>query len=138
MFSAKHLTIGRVGETVATKHLISQGYTILTRNYRKPWGEIDIISKAPDKTLVFIEVKALKSDCRILESFAGLSPEDNLTQSKLKKLKKVCEEFANHNSALVEDKKGWRIDLLTVILDPSSSLTNNDKNCVIKHYQNIG
>lgn len=44
------------GESIAKSYLLSKGYRILTTNYRKKQGEIDII--ALDKmTLVFIEVK---------------------------------------------------------------------------------
>ncbi len=49
---------GNAGEQKACDYLITQGYTILERNWRTKGGEIDIIAYK-DKTLVFVEVKAL-------------------------------------------------------------------------------
>lgn len=53
--------IGSEGEARAAKFLEKQGYRILERNYRAPYGEIDLI--ALDKgELVFVEVKTRTSD----------------------------------------------------------------------------
>ena len=49
---------GDTGEDVAAEYLLSKGYSILTRNYRKSRGEIDCVAKDPDGTLVFVEVKS--------------------------------------------------------------------------------
>ncbi len=49
---------GATGEDQAVDYLLSNGYTIITRNYQSRKGEIDCIAESPDGTLVFIEVKA--------------------------------------------------------------------------------
>ncbi|MEO8205610.1 MAG: YraN family protein [Chthoniobacterales bacterium] len=51
--------LGRWGEDKAARHLKSQGYKILYRNYRAPHGgEVDIVCRhKPTSTLVFTEVK---------------------------------------------------------------------------------
>jgi putative endonuclease len=54
-------TFGRESESIAVKHLKKHGYKILEQNYRSKLGEIDIIAK-DKKTLVFVEVKARRSD----------------------------------------------------------------------------
>lgn len=52
---------GHRGETLAANYLMKhKGHHILIQNYRCPFGEIDIISKAED-TLVFTEVKYRRS-----------------------------------------------------------------------------
>ena len=48
--------IGTDYETVAAEYLKQKGYTILRRNYRNPYGEIDIIAK-DGETIVFCEIK---------------------------------------------------------------------------------
>lgn len=49
--------IGRRGEDMAAEYLAKKGYRIITRNFRTPLGEIDIVAR--DKTsIVFIEVKS--------------------------------------------------------------------------------
>lgn len=48
--------LGRVGEKTATEYLKKKGYKILERNYKNPFGEVDIVAKDNEYT-VFIEVK---------------------------------------------------------------------------------
>ncbi len=52
----RHLLLGKLGERHAARYLRKQGFVILTRNYRTPLGEIDIIAKEQD-ILAFVEVK---------------------------------------------------------------------------------
>ena len=58
-----HLTTKRLGdaaETLAANYLIKLGLTMVETNYRTPGrggGEIDLIMRATDGTLVFIEVR---------------------------------------------------------------------------------
>ena len=51
---------GKAGEELATKYLRKRKYKIIKRNYRCPYGEIDIIA-LDGKSLVFIEVKTRSS-----------------------------------------------------------------------------
>ena len=53
-------TIGNQGEAIAIKHLIDQGYQILTTNFFCIFGEIDIIA-LHQKCRCFIEVKMRKN-----------------------------------------------------------------------------
>ncbi len=52
----RHLRTGRSGEEAASRYLRRKGYRILERNYRSPFGELDIIARKGG-TLVFCEVK---------------------------------------------------------------------------------
>ena len=49
--------LGRVGEDLAARELLSRGYAILERRYRTKYGEIDIVAE-DGRTLVFVEVRA--------------------------------------------------------------------------------
>lgn len=135
-----NLKIGKLGEDLAEKYLRDRGYKIITRNYRQPWGEIDIVTKSKNKTLIFFEIKTLKKPKFTGE--ANIKPEDNLTTSKLSKLKRICESFANSNPKLITNSRGWQIDLLTIWIKNFSDtqtllLTEIENDCEIKHYQNI-
>ncbi len=59
--SRERRLLGQAGETLAADTLQQQGYSILTRNYRTPYGEIDLIARHGD-TLVFVEVKLRRSE----------------------------------------------------------------------------
>jgi len=133
---------GKFGEDLACRYLMNKGYKVLERNYRKPWGEIDIIATAPDKTLVFVEVKTIVSHNvdKLL-----ITPEDQLTGNKLRKLKRTAYLYANNSSDKIDDSVGWRIDLLALTIQETSKptisksngLTTHRKDCLVKHYENI-
>lgn len=52
---------GNAGETLACEVLQRQGFRILCRNYRCPYGEIDIIA-GKGRHILFAEVKTRLSD----------------------------------------------------------------------------
>lgn len=52
---------GKHSEDLAVQYLIDQGFYILERNYKKFFGEIDIIARKAS-TIAFVEVKARKVD----------------------------------------------------------------------------
>ena len=56
-----HQRCGREAEDAACNHLQQNGLTLLTRNYRSPWGEIDLVMDDRD-TLVFVEVRYRRSN----------------------------------------------------------------------------
>lgn len=120
--------VGKLGEDLACEYLVKHCFTVLERNFWKPWGELDVIAMAPDKTLVFVEVKTLKESGN--SAIAGLNPEDNLTAAKLRKLQRAAVLYANDNPGLINNERGWRIDLIAITLI-------NGKDPIIKHLENI-
>ena len=116
--------LGKKGEDFAADYLKKQCYKIIERNYRKPWGELDIVAVASDKTLVFVEVKTMSNF-----DPGGLQPEDQMSRAKMGKFKKIAESYANHNSKLVNSEKGWRLDLI--------ALTKIGNDFLIRHYENV-
>lgn len=53
--------LGRAGENKACAYLKRNGYKILKRNYKNPFGEVDIIAEK-EGAVAFIEVKTRLSD----------------------------------------------------------------------------
>ena len=74
---------GKLGEDAACKYLKKQNYQILERNYRKRYGEIDIIAQKSNK-LIFAEVKT-----RSGERYG--TPSEAVTFSKQQKIIKTAE-----------------------------------------------
>ena len=54
---AEHNDLGKRGEELAAEYLAEKGYEILERNWRAGRGELDIIAKAKNGILIFVEVK---------------------------------------------------------------------------------
>jgi len=113
--------IGQLGEDIAVKYLEKHGYKILDRNYRKPWGEIDIVAQQSDE-LVFIEVKTQN------QKFEW-RPEENITFHKKHQLSRIVTTYLKSNK--IPEDQNWRIDVLAITLDFKT------KNAQIEHIQNI-
>ncbi len=124
LYNPAMLEIGNRGEKEVAGLLKRQGWTILRRNQRTPMGEIDIIAREPNGALVFIEVKAA------LGAVLSIKPESHLDRGKLRRMKRAALFFSNSNPQLV-NRKGWRIDAITIYL------TRMEKDCVMHHYKNI-
>ena len=93
---------GTEAEQSAAAYLERNGYSIVERNARTRFGEIDIIA-AKDNVLVFVEVKAKGS------SLFGL-PEEMITAKKKKKLNLLTRAY-------IADKKfrgQARIDVIAM------------------------
>jgi len=118
---------GNKGERAAAEKLITEGYEILTRNYRNKWGEVDIVASkksegrnSKQEMVVFVEVKT-----KTEEDYG--EPWEMINSHKLKQVENMghlwCEEF------------GWkglcRIDVVGVWLDYSGEVNR------IEHWENV-
>lgn len=54
---ARTAALGQWGEELAAEHLVASGMQVLARNWRCPQGELDLVARDVDGTLVFVEVK---------------------------------------------------------------------------------
>ena len=73
-----NIIFGKRGEDIVVENLIQQGYTILARNYKGSYGEIDIVARKESVT-AFIEVKLRKSNAIILESLISSEKQRRIT-----------------------------------------------------------
>jgi len=113
----------KLGEDKACEYLRNLGFKILERNYRKTYGEIDIIALDPSASsghvLAFIEVKTRTSG-----QFG--TPLESITYWKLKSLVKTAQYYKMTHPNLPES---LRIDAVSVILNDqdveSIELTKN-------------
>lgn len=97
--------VGRLGERKAEEYYLKSGYSFLFRNYRTPFGEIDLIFRK-NLTTVFVEVK-----CRGSILFGR--PEEAITTKKLNSLRKGIEYYL-----LLQNNYRYdcRIDVVSIIL----------------------
>lgn len=112
------------GEEFACGYLVDKGFRILKRNERVPGGELDIIAFAPDKTLVFVEVKTVCGD-----NILSIGPEDEMSAGKLKKFRNAAYLYANGNPKLLHEERGWRLDVIAI--------TKNGNSYSVTHYENV-
>lgn len=113
---------GNLGEKIAEKYLISKGYAIIEKNYLKPWGEIDLVTRNKGM-LVFCEIKT--REAKHVEHYLA---ESSVNRLKIKKLQKICENYLMERRLPHSQK--WQIDVLAVAIDKEK------KKARVKHFQN--
>lgn len=114
---------GYFAENIAGRYLESKGYSVVERNYLKPWGEIDIVAREGDVT-VFVEVKAN------MREYAGeFNPESRVDDRKMSALIKTAMLYMEYEAKSVESE--WRIDIVSVTVNEIA------QNAKIRHFKNI-
>jgi putative endonuclease len=103
MGTGEKMKLGRWGETLATEYLAAQGVTIIARNVRTHYGELDIVGTMDDMTVIF-EVKTRKT------ATYGY-PEDAITQVKRRHLIESSQSFLQDHPELPGE---WRIDVIAI------------------------
>lgn len=96
--------LGKIGEDLAARYLVSRGYTILERNWRQGHWEIDLICKKED-LLIFVEVKA-----RTGKAFGN--PEEAVHPQKQENLRKASLSYIHK----IRHPGEIRFDILSIIL----------------------
>lgn len=122
--SADTKKIGQWGEGIAAEYLEGEGYSVLTRNYHAPLGEIDIVAitwDAGTPCLVFVEVKTRTSHKH------GF-PEEAVNKKKWGRLEAAIQNyFESHPDLFYE----WRVDVISVLGHPAC------ENPQIQHFENL-
>lgn len=106
-------TTGRIGENVACQFLEKRGFSIVERNYRKKWGEIDIVAQKDD-VLHFVEVKATKSDV-LTDGDGGYRPEENVRSWKMKRMSRAVRTYLAERQ--IDEDREFEVDVLAIRLD---------------------
>ncbi len=97
--------LGALGEQFAVDHLARLGLTIVTRNWRCRYGELDVVAAdTAARTVIFVEVKTRTGD-----GFGGLP--HAVTVQKLRRLRRLAAIW------LAGQDRSWaeiRIDVIGV------------------------
>lgn len=121
--------LGRWGEDLAADYLLGKGYTIIARNVRTPYGEIDLIvqqiSQAEPEphnsqgVTVFVEVKTRSS-----KNFGY--PEESVTARKQENLISSAQHYLQE---YVKQEVDWRVDVIAIE-------RYRDQPPIIHHFEN--
>ncbi len=110
-------TFGKDAETIAAKYLKKAGYKILEKNYRSGGGEIDLIAKDKN-TIVFVEVKARKSD-------RYGHPKEAVTYRKQRKISMTALSYLKETK---QENKSARFDVVAMIIKNDKTVIEVIKN----------
>lgn len=112
-FTSESQKTGELGENVAVKFLMKQGFNIVDRNYTKKWGELDIVAEKENR-IHFIEVKSVSRET-LDDLKDNYRAEDNMHPWKAKRMSRTIQTYLLDKN--ISDDKEWQIDLLVVYLD---------------------
>lgn len=102
------INIGKLGEDIACKFLESKGFHVKTRNYRRIFGELDIVAERKGK-IHFVEVKALEGESTLFK------PEDAVNYRKQVRLKRAIKGYLREFR--VSDETEWVFDVIAVTIN---------------------
>ena len=100
-------TFGRRGEQEAAERALRRGYKVLERNYRTPYGEIDLILLSPENEIVFTEVKSRAG------SFFGY-PDEAVDRRKKSHILRSAYYYLSKTFP-DNDEIPWHVDIMALI-----------------------
>lgn len=116
---------GYLGENIAQRYLIANGYKIVMTNSVNGAFEIDIIARDPmNSDFVFIEVKTSMNTLRR----SAFSPSDRVDWKKIARIKISGQKYL---AKIGELEQAWRIDVISILINPQT------KTAKLKHFKNI-
>jgi len=101
---SEHINLGKEGEDLAVKFLLSKGYTIRHRNWRFKKNEVDIIAEK-NNLLVVVEVKTRTND--YFEN-----PKEAVTKKKQRFIIKAADAYIQQFNIDTET----RFDIISVLI----------------------
>lgn len=113
-------TLGLAAEEASCQWLTDKGYRILDRNWRRSWGELDIVADFQG-VICFIEVKA---SARLV---AGFDPFLRADGRKMHKVRRTAQTWLAQHRYSPDTE--WRLDIISVIFD--------QKNPQFEHFESV-
>jgi putative endonuclease len=108
--------LGALGERIAADHLAGRGYSVLARNFRTRYGELDLVA-ASERFLVFCEVKTR------IERLPSFSPLAAVGRRKQRQVRLMAKQwFRAGGSRDRRHPRQIRFDAIAVSVDVSGRL----------------
>lgn len=111
--------LGAAGEELAAAYLEARGYEIVERNYRRRWGEADIIALDSDGTHVIVEVRSRSDRRYAVEAAQSVGPR------KQRQLRRLAHGLLSEHELEID----IRVDVMVVAPDQRGRLS------VVAHIQ---
>lgn len=103
--------LGRWGEDLAAQHLSAAGLELLARNWRCREGELDVVAREADGTVVFVEVKTRRTA-------AFGQPSEAVSRTKAERIRLLaCRWLQAHPAGGAP----LRFDVVSVVREPGSA-----------------
>jgi putative endonuclease len=103
--AARRRALGHAGEDAAADFLCRRGFDVAARNYRTPYGELDVVA-AKDGAVVFAEVKTARAGARV-------DPRAQFTRRKVARLYQAALDYLGRERP--GEDVNFRFDFLVVV-----------------------
>lgn len=100
--------LGALGEDYAASWLTERGWSVIDRNWRSRYGELDIVALDPGRRIVFVEVKTRRS-------MKHGAPQEAVTAAKQTNLRRAGVQWLLEPSHRLAHE-GVRFDVVTVVV----------------------
>ncbi len=117
-FLSRH-KIGHWGERVAAQYLRRHHYLVIEKNYRKPFGEIDVIA-VKDQRYIFCEVKTKRANHYL--------PQEQVTPAKQRRMLRTIEVYLKERRLWGE--VDFQIDVVAIVVCGNRARIYHIPNCV--------
>ncbi len=104
--------LGAAGEELAAAYLEARGYQIVERNYRRRWGEADIIALDSDGSHVIVEVRSRSDRRYVVEAAQSVGPR------KQQQLRRLAHGLISEQETEID----IRVDVMVVAPDRQGRL----------------
>ncbi len=105
--------LGAAGEDLAAAYLETRGYEIIERNYRRRWGEADIIALDSDGTHVIVEVRSRSDRRYVVEAAQSVGPR------KQRQLRRLAHGLLSEQETEID----IRVDVMVIAPDHNGRLS---------------
>lgn len=112
--------IGKLGEKLAKKFLEEREYQIICQNFRTKLGEIDIIARNQEETIVFVEVKTRTS-------LRFGNPSEAVKETKIDHIIKTAKYFLYSNNMV---NQNTRFDVIEIFICKGRYTVNHIKQII--------
>jgi len=126
----KKSLIGKLGEDIACEFLKNNKYKIIERNFRRPWGELDIITQNKNGVLVFVEVKTI-AQSKEFENYDLAEYAPNSLWRAIRRfgnmamLKKIQQKISWIESSQIQPEENLTASKLKKLQKTASAYANN-------------
>ena len=107
------MSLGMLGENIASQFLERKGFRVIECNYRKKWGEIDIIAEKSG-IVHFVEVKSISVPDFSREK--EYCPEELADSRKLAKVSRTATLYMESKG----DTREYQVDVVGVLLNAAT------------------
>ncbi len=111
--------LGELGEALASEHLEARGYSVIERNFRTRYGELDLVV-ADARALVFCEVKS-----RVGRT-AGIGPLAAVGPAKRGQVRRMARQWLAERGSDGPRPPEMRFDAIGITLDRHGRLIELD------------